>query len=69
MKDFGFDLLNGIEIDDGYTTANFSHIYRTTYASNYREHMCFQWGSWCWLQAREHPMEAVKYLLKRRLPR
>lgn len=53
----------------------YNHIYRPYWSGMKRmeltagRHMCLNYGNWCWLQAREHPMEAVKFLLNRRLPR
>lgn len=51
-----------IDVDDTTIIAYYQHIYRTSYDNQYSRHMCMKWGVWCWKQAREHPIDAIKYL-------
>lgn len=51
-------------IDDGINTLYFEHFRRSTYPEKGKgRHACFEMGYWCWLQAREHPIEAIRFLL------
>lgn len=72
MTEQGFDKIfyKGEEflpdIDDSTGTLHFQHIYRSTFmAVGQGRHMCMQWGHWCWKQAREYPLDAVKFLFGR----
>lgn len=53
------------DVDDSTSVAYYEHIYRTSFMSDYKRHSCMQWGYWCWKQAREYPLDAVKFLLGR----
>lgn len=75
MSDQGFEkifykdkefLPDHISVDDSTSTTFYRHIYRATYNSDApKRHMCLQWGHWCWKQARENPLDAIKYLIGR----
>lgn len=55
------------DVNAGVTVAYYRHIYRTNINGTIRQHKCLQWGAWCWKQAGEHPLTAIKYLLGRKL--
>lgn len=54
-------------VDDSTNTVYYEHIYRSNYDGTSQKHMCLQWSAWCWKQAREHPIEGIKYLIGIRL--
>lgn len=58
------------DVDNTTGTAYYQHIYRSTFGGTFQDkvrgqHMCLQWGNWCWKQAREYPLDAIKFLLGR----
>lgn len=53
-------------VDDIISMVTYGHMYTTNYNGSYKRHSCLQHGDWCWRQAAEHPIEAIKYLLKHR---
>lgn len=57
--------LDDLDVDNSTQTAYYEHIYRTSFMSDYRRHACMQSGNWCWKQAREYPMDAIRYLFGR----
>jgi hypothetical protein len=71
MTDQGFNEINykGEPIlpgvDDSTGVAYYQHIYSTSFTGDYRRHLCMQWGHWCWKQAREYPLDAVRFLFGR----
>jgi hypothetical protein len=55
-----------IDVDDSTGVYYYEHIYRAGFNSDsVRQHMCLQWGSWCWKQANEEPFKALLFLLGR----
>ncbi len=64
-KEIQRDDLSNLNVDDGTSVAYYQHIYKSNFMSDYRRHACMQWGHWCWRQAREYPLDAVKFLFKR----
>lgn len=66
IKYQGKEVLPDLDVDDSTGVAYYQHIYRSTFGKLApRRHMCMQWGNWCWKQAREYPLDAVKFLLGR----
>lgn len=59
---------------DSYRAISFKHAYRGHFTFVRGEenppgrHDCFGLGDWCWLNARQHPLDAMKFL-KRRIKR
>lgn len=53
------------DVDAITEVAFYEHIYRTSFMSDYRRHACMQSGAWCWKQAREYPLDAIRFLFGR----
>lgn len=54
-------------VDNRTQTTQFSHIYLTGFFATQgrRKHYCLQRGYWCKSQAVRHPIEAIRYALRR----
>lgn len=67
LKYNGKDVLENIE-NTGTSIAYFQHIYRSGYPAlgsgetPKGEHYCLKSGFWCWSNARENPIMALRYL-------
>lgn len=38
------------------------HLYSLNWKDDKKEHSCLRFGKWCWRDAIEHPLDALKYL-------
>lgn len=66
IKYQGKEMLPDLDVDDSTGVAYFQHFYRTGFPpSTYRRHACMHQGYWCWKQAREHPLDVIKFLFRR----